>query len=92
LDAGTREKLRIMGADFLPELTKFVAPAAIPAFLGGELVGPGGDRECKHIIGPGESQKGAAWCNRVPALAVLVGFKFWCGAVGLMWVLQLPCP
>lgn len=53
--AGTRNKVRILGTDFLPTVTQFIDPSVIPAFLGGSLVSgeAPGDPECRHMIGPG---------------------------------------
>ena len=47
--------MRLLGSDFLPTVTQYVDPSAIPAFLGGTLcTGPGGsDPECRDIVGPG---------------------------------------
>lgn len=53
LDAGTAEKIHIMGSTYLPTLTKYIPLSHIPAYLGGTLVDTRGSEECGGLIGPG---------------------------------------
>src|SRR4051794_33731953 len=49
MDEGTVDKMRLLGgrSHYLPQLTSFIAPEVLPAYLGGELVDAHGDPECK---------------------------------------------
>lgn len=42
VDPITRTKIRILGSNFLPELTKVIHPQDVPDFLGGDCRCPGG--------------------------------------------------
>ena len=53
VDEGTRDKMRLLGTDYLPTLTKFIDPSAIPAYLGGELRDVFGEAECLAMVAPG---------------------------------------
>jgi len=53
VDPGTLAKFSLLGSDFLPTLSQFVPPAAIPAYLGGTLLDAHGDANCAAIVAPG---------------------------------------
>ena len=52
VDAGTRAKIQVAGANFLPTLLRYMDAAVIPAALGGTL-SPGGDAHCRGIVAAG---------------------------------------
>lgn len=53
LDAGTLEKIHIMGSNYLPTLRKYIDDAVIPASLGGGLKDRHGSPDCWSLVGPG---------------------------------------
>jgi hypothetical protein len=52
VDEGTRAKIQIVGAAFLPTLLKYMDAAVVPAALGGTLA-PGGDALCRALVAGG---------------------------------------
>jgi hypothetical protein len=50
-DPGTRDKISILGADYYPELAKYIPEENIPAFLGGKSV-VDGDIYCRPEVHP----------------------------------------
>lgn len=52
VDEGTRAKIQIVGAAFLPTLLKYMDAAVVPAALGGSLA-PGGDALCRALVAGG---------------------------------------
>ena len=53
MDEGTRNKVQLLGADFLPTVTRFVDEKNLPVFLGGALADCRGDAECRSIVASG---------------------------------------
>ncbi len=53
MDEGTRNKVQLLGADFLPTVARFVDEKNLPVFLGGALADCRGDAECRSIVASG---------------------------------------
>jgi hypothetical protein len=53
MDEGTRNKVQLLGADFMPTMLNFIDAPNIPSFLGGALTDCRGDGECRSIVSSG---------------------------------------
>jgi len=53
MDEGTRNKVQLVGADYLGTVLKYVESGNVPSFLGGSLADCRGDAECRSIVAPG---------------------------------------
>ncbi|KJE89190.1 hypothetical protein CAOG_00710 [Capsaspora owczarzaki ATCC 30864] len=53
LHEATRQKIRVLGSDYVSVLSEYIDPAVLPRFLGGTCTCSGEDEFCKKFIRPG---------------------------------------
>ena len=53
MDRGTRSKVQLLGANFLPTVLKYIHVGQVPAFLGGKMADQRDDPQCRSMVAAG---------------------------------------